>query len=223
MTTEDLILGHFDGTLTSAQEAQLQAELNGSPEIRSLYEQHRSLHSMLCADAASLAPSARLDEAVVAAALGAAPEVIGGSVVSWLTGKVVVGISAALVGGISIIMLAGPGAEKPSVPADVPDPVVRTVPASPAPALIEESKSGEMKVVIEPSVNEPVVKEPSSKDPSVKDRSAGSASASTPAPRHAERADEPKQQTPSKPKLKLGEENPTVIRDTNIKTKPDGK
>lgn len=145
MTTEDLILGHFDGTLTPQEESRLQAEMSASPAARSLYEQHRSLHMMLSSDAASLVPSARLDKAVVTAALGAVPETIGGGALSWLTTKVAVGISAVVAGGVSIVMLSNSGSD--AVPPATPAPAVHTAPApSPAPAAIEMPKSDEVKV-----------------------------------------------------------------------------
>ncbi len=153
MTTEDLILGHFDGTLTPQEESRLQAEMSASPAARSLYEQHRSLHMMLSSDAASLVPSARLDRSVVTAALGAVPETVGGGALSWLTAKVAVGLSAVVAGGVSIVMLnnSGPDTVAPAAPA----PAVSTAPVpSQAPATLEMPKSDEVKVT-EPAAAPP--------------------------------------------------------------------
>lgn len=151
MTTEDLILGHFDGTLTPQEESRLQAEMSASPAARSLYEQHRSLHMMLSSDAASLVPSARLDKSVVTAALGAVPETIGGGALSWLTTKVAVGISAVVVGGLSIVMLSDSGPD--AVPAPAPAVTTAPVPSQP-PAAIDMPKSDEAKVA-EPAAAPP--------------------------------------------------------------------
>lgn len=153
MTTEDLILGHFDGTLTPQEESRLQAEMSASPAARSLYEQHRSLHMMLSSDAASLVPSARLDKSVVTAALGAVPETIGGGALSWLTTKVAVGISAVVAGGVSIVMLNNSGPD--TVPPAAPAPAVSTAPVpSQAPATLEMPKSDEVKAT-EPAAAPP--------------------------------------------------------------------
>lgn len=209
MTTEDLILGHFDGTLSSEHEARLTTEMNTSPEARALFEQHKSLHAMLNADAATLAPSSRLDKAVVAAALGAVPEVIGTGAVSWFTGKMIAGISAVVIGGVSVAFLVGSGSddEKP-VPSQPPAPVVRTVPATPAPAA--------------PSVTE----EQNTVPNAAQETPAGTQVTQAPASRTSKpntvREEKPIKRNP----LDLGKEDPTVIRNEKVKTVPengDGK
>ncbi len=127
MTTEDLILEYFDGALTPEQESRLRAEVNASPEARALFEHHRSLHAMFGADVASLAPSSALDSAVIAAALGTVPEAVGSGALSWLSGKVAVGISAVVIGGLSVALLSTGGPE-PAPAVVQPAPAVRTVP-----------------------------------------------------------------------------------------------
>jgi|GEM_PF-1973543 len=202
MTTEDLILGHFDGTLSPEHEARLQTELTASSDVRSLYEQHRSLHVLLDSDAASLAPSSRLDDAVVAAALSAVPEAIGGGALSWLTAKVV-GISTVVVGGLSIAFLVGSGAddaEKPVPQMVKPAPVVRTVPVAPeptAPRVTEESPEAETSVVEQPAATK-------------------TAAPSRAGQRGERPATRPQEMPDRRPTLDFGKEDPTLIEGETI-------
>jgi hypothetical protein len=139
MTTEELILGHFDKALTPDDESRLQRTLSGSPEARSLYDQHAALQQLLASDVAALAPSARLDKLAIAGALGALPEAVGGGgAAGWLGGKMVAGIAAILVVGASIAMLVNSGSKQNqtapvNVPASQQAPVVNIAPAVPAP------------------------------------------------------------------------------------------
>ncbi|MDB5036031.1 MAG: hypothetical protein JWQ98_3272 [Chlorobi bacterium] len=138
MTTEELILGHFDKALTPDEESRLQKTLSGSPEARALYDQHAALQQLLASDVAGLAPSAGLDKLAIAGALGAVPEAIGGGAAGWLGGKMVAGIAAVLVGGASIAMLVNSGSNQNqippvNVPASQQAPVVRVAPAVPTP------------------------------------------------------------------------------------------
>lgn len=195
MTTEDLILGHFDGTLSSEHEARLAAEMNTSPEVRSLFEQHKSLHAMLNADAATLAPSSRLDKAVVAAALSAVPEAIGTGAVSWFTGKVIAGISAVVVGGISVAFLVSSGSadEKP-VPSQQPAPVVRTIPAAPDAPVVTQEQNQEVPKAVQETPAQKQVRE--------------SAAARTSKPSTARDEKTPRKRNP----LELDRNDPTVIK-----------
>ncbi|MEO5930305.1 MAG: hypothetical protein ABIR47_10275 [Candidatus Kapaibacterium sp.] len=135
MTTEELILGHFDKALTPDDESRLQRTLSGSPEARGLYDQHAALQQLLASDVAALAPSAGLDKLAIAGALGAVPEAVGGGgAAGWLGGKMVAGIAAVLVGGASIAMLVTSGSKPDqSVPVNGPAPVVNVTPTLPAP------------------------------------------------------------------------------------------
>src|SRR4051794_15417923 len=109
MTTEELILGHFDRALTPQEEKLLQQRLSASPEARAMYEQHRNLDGYLSNDAMSLAPSAHLDEMTLAAALSAVPELISGGSSAWFSGKIVATLAAVIVGGASIALLTTSG------------------------------------------------------------------------------------------------------------------
>lgn len=123
MTTEELILGHFDKMLTPEQETALQEALTGSAETRALYDQHSHLNALMVADAELLEPSSRLNESVVAAALVALPEVIGGGAALWFSGKFVASVAAVVIGGGSVYFATrGPAPEPVGVPKS---PVVR--------------------------------------------------------------------------------------------------
>lgn len=135
MTTEELILGHFDRALTPEQEKLLQERLSASPEARTMFEQHRHLDSYLSTDAMALAPSASLDEATIAAALSVIPEAIGSGSATWFSGKIVATISAVIIGGASIALFSTSGPSENVAPAPKPS-VVRTLPTAPAPASV---------------------------------------------------------------------------------------
>jgi hypothetical protein len=175
MTTEELILGHFEKSLTLEQERMLQSRLSDSPEARAMFDQHRNLDGMLNSDATVLAPSSRLNETVIAAALATVPEVIGGGSLAWLSGKVAATISAVVIGGsVFGIWLASDSNQAPLPVEDAP--AVRTAPApavppvpavaTPAPA-IEEPKSE-----ITPAPSRPAtrVEAPSAKNDRVKSK-----------------------------------------------------
>lgn len=149
MTTEELILGHFEKSLTLEQERMLQSRLSDSPEARAMFDQHRNLDGMLNSDATVLAPSSRLNETVLAAALATVPEVIGGGSLAWLSGKVAATISAVVIGGSVFGIWLASDSNQPPLPVENA-PAVRTAPAPavpPAPAVatpapaIEEPKS----------------------------------------------------------------------------------
>lgn len=102
MTTEELIIGHFEGSLTSVEATELQEVLAASPDARSLFENHEALHSILRADAASLVPAAPLASDVLETALATPVESVGGAVVGrWGFGQIAAGFGTLvlLVGG----------------------------------------------------------------------------------------------------------------------------
>ena len=112
MTTEELILGHFDESLTPVEEHQLQELLGRSPEARTLFEQHGALHRMMASDVGTLAPSSSLDDAALAAALGAVPEAIGGGAAAgWFGGKVAAAVALVAAGGISVALFSSSGSK----------------------------------------------------------------------------------------------------------------
>jgi len=142
MTTEELILAHYDDALTSAQEKSLQELLARSPEARSLFEQHGMLQRMLVSDADVLAPSSRLDNLVIARALATAPEPISSGTAGWFSGKVAAAIAVVVAGGVSVAVLssgshtdtAPPAPAERTSPAVAPVQAPATAPAKPAPA-----------------------------------------------------------------------------------------
>lgn len=139
MTNEDLIIGHYDKSLTSEQERMLQERISQSVETRAMYEQYGkfgNLDAALAADAAAVTPSSRLDEATVVAALSVLPEVIGGAgAFAWLSGKVAIMITAVVVGGTTIAILSNSGSDPAPKPAPKPAPVVRQSAPASAPAV----------------------------------------------------------------------------------------
>jgi hypothetical protein len=138
MKAEELIIGHFDKTLTQTQEAELQQLLTASPEARSLYERHDAIESMMVSDAATLAPSEKLDEVAIGAALGLLSEVSGSGAGFWLGGKIAAAITAVAVGGISIALITSSGSDHTSTVAPKKEtPAARNLPSTPAPSVID--------------------------------------------------------------------------------------
>jgi hypothetical protein len=150
MKAEELIVGHFDSSLTKAQESELQRMLAGSSEARALYDRHASIHAMLLQDAAVLAPSAALDETVIGAALAAPVEIAGGGAAGIGFGaKVAAVVSTFAVGGLALVMMTTPTSEQRTPAASgTPVPAVRTAPRStpstPAPSRPESTASGQV-------------------------------------------------------------------------------
>lgn len=153
MKAEELIIGHFDSSLTQAQEAELQRMLAGSSETRATYERHASIHSMLLQDAASVAPSRALDAAVIGAALGTPAEIAGGSAIGAGVGaKVAAIISTFAVGGLTLVLMTTSTSEQrfPAHPA-AQIPAVRTAPnntpsATPQPQKAESTAAATERV-----------------------------------------------------------------------------
>lgn len=143
MTTEELIIGHFDGTLSTTQESELQSVLASSPEARSLYDTHRGISNLIASDAAATEPSEKLNRRVLAASLMAIPETIaGGAATAWFTMKVVGGISAAVFGGLAVVSIVTSNVnsdnEKGTQDAQASTPAVRRIPTvvpSPPPVI----------------------------------------------------------------------------------------
>jgi hypothetical protein len=129
MNAEELIIGHFEKTLTSEQESHLAALVTSSPEVRSLYEQHGSIHGLMTEEAETIETTSKLDKVVVGAALGTLVEIAGHGAVGFsLLGKVASVVGAIAVGGAGILLYnsigndddaaKGPATTKP-VPAAV--------------------------------------------------------------------------------------------------------
>jgi hypothetical protein len=128
MTTEELIIGHFEGELTPASEQELARVLESSPEARALYDAHGEMSGMMVAESQTLKPTRELDETVIASALGVLAGGIGGGAL-WLTGKVAaVLLGSAAVGGIGILMYNVFTQDEPTPSAThQPAPATRTV------------------------------------------------------------------------------------------------
>jgi hypothetical protein len=136
MNAEELIIAHFDRSLSPEQETALRQLLEQSPEARSLYERHETIEGMIDRESAALVPSDRLDEAVIASALGIWTQVAGGAGL-WLTGKFAAGISALAIGGIAIAIFSTSRIDTTPahVQKDIP-PAVLKLPALPPPVTL---------------------------------------------------------------------------------------
>jgi hypothetical protein len=136
MNAEELIIGHFDKALSSSEEGQLQSLLSGSADARSLYERHEAIQTMMIGDAATLVPSAALDEAAIGAALGAASEISGGGAGAWFGSKVAAAISAVAIGTLSIALITSTGSNHTAVTTPkAATPAVRSLPGTPTPVV----------------------------------------------------------------------------------------
>lgn len=102
MTTQDLIIGHYEGTLTRAEQTKLDGLLASSPETRTLFEQHGVVEEKMKEESEELAPPFGLREATLGAALGTAASTIGGGIATWLTGKFVIAVSTVVIGGAAV-------------------------------------------------------------------------------------------------------------------------
>ncbi|MGE3802596.1 MAG: hypothetical protein AB7H80_16390 [Candidatus Kapaibacterium sp.] len=102
MTTQDLIIGHYEGTLTGAEQAQLESLIATSPETRTLFEQQGLIEAKLREESEELVPPFGLREATLGAALTGVASTLGGGIASWFTAKVVIGLSTVIIGGAAI-------------------------------------------------------------------------------------------------------------------------
>ena len=102
MTTQDLIIGHFEGTLGSAESAELERLLSSSADVRSAFERQKAIEAELVEDAERLVAPNALREATLAAALGTAVHTIGGGIGAFLTTKIAAVVGTLLVGGLVV-------------------------------------------------------------------------------------------------------------------------
>jgi hypothetical protein len=155
MNAEELIIAHFDRSLSPEQETALRQLLEQSPEARSLYERHETIEGMIDRESAALVPSDRLDEAVIASALGIWRQVaVGGGL--WLTGKFAAGISALAIGGIAIAIFSTSRIDTTPahVQKDIP-PAVLKLPALPPPVTLPATQETTPAPTAEAPVTEP--------------------------------------------------------------------
>jgi hypothetical protein len=156
MTAEELIIGHYEKTLTSEQEARLASLVSSSPDVRTLYEQHGNIEALMVEEAESITTSSKLDKVVVGAALGTLVEIAGhGAAGLSILGKVASVVGALVVAGSGIVLynsLTGheePPVKKPAatvrhegVPSQsAPTQSVEATPVEPQPAATTATSS----------------------------------------------------------------------------------
>ena len=121
MTAEELIIGHYEKTLTSEQESHLASMVESSPEVRTLFEQHGNIQGLLAGEAATIETSSKLDKVVVGAALGTLVEIAGHGIGFSILGKVATIVGAVAVGGAGFVlynsMQEDDAAQRPVTPA----------------------------------------------------------------------------------------------------------
>ena len=102
MTTQDLIIGHYEETLTETQQAELDSLLENSPEAQTLFEQHGVIEESMKKESEELVPPFGLREATLGAALATAVETIGGGIAAWLSSKIAITVTTVIVGGAAV-------------------------------------------------------------------------------------------------------------------------
>lgn len=101
LNEKELIIGHFEGTLSSTEATHLESLLETSPEVRAAYEQQRAIEEGMVEDSESLVPPIGLREATIAAALGGAlTTTVGGGIAAWLGSKAAALVGTVVVGGL---------------------------------------------------------------------------------------------------------------------------
>jgi hypothetical protein len=215
MTAEELIIGHYEKTLTSEQESHLSSMIESSPDVRVLYEQHGNVHSMLVEEAAAVKPSSKLDKVVVGAALGTLVEIAGHGIGFSILGKVASIVGVLAVGGIGYALY-----DNYIDVDDQPKPIV--------PSVVNQAPPVNNPPTLEVPATDPVLASPTS-DPGAtdaaastptNDRPAGTAAtASTNADRTASDASKSK-----RPALNISNDKPHVVvkkPDTNVRATPN--
>lgn len=135
MTTQELLIGYFEGGLTPEESLHLETMLSGSAELRAQFNQHQQIHSMMQREAEETKPSEALDEATIGAALGLLGQTVGGaSIAFWSGTKIAATIGTVVVGG-AITWFAVAQNPEPHPPASKqPTPTVQqTAPVQTAP------------------------------------------------------------------------------------------
>ncbi len=124
MNTRELIVGHFEGTLTAADQSRLDHLLETSAEARADFERHQLIEDGLAEDSRNLVPPIGLREATLAAAFSGAASTIGGGITAWFTAKVAVMVGTVAVGGLVVGGLLMNDGDDPK-PSDNVTPVVQ--------------------------------------------------------------------------------------------------
>ena len=125
MNSKELIVGHFEGTLSPADQGALDRMLDSSPEIRAEFERQQMIEDGLAEDSRSLIPPVGLREATLAAALGSAVSTIGGGISAWFTAKVAAVVGTVAVGGLVVGGLLINDGEEPQGTSENVPPVVQ--------------------------------------------------------------------------------------------------
>ncbi|MCC7438605.1 MAG: hypothetical protein IT211_08945 [Armatimonadetes bacterium] len=155
MTTQELLIGYFEGGLTPEESLHLETMLSGSAELRAQFNQHQQIHSMMQREAEETKPSETLDEATIGAALGLLGQTVGGaSIAFWSGTKIAATIGTVVVGGAVTWFAVTQNPEPPQAPSATttqPAPTIQTapVPQLPDPAVApvteQASSSGSTK------------------------------------------------------------------------------
>jgi hypothetical protein len=133
MTAEELIIGHYEKSLTSDQESHLASMVDASPEVRTLYEQHGNIQALMIEEAETIETSSKLDKVVLGAALGTLAEIAGQGVGFSLLGKVASVVGALAVGGAGFVLYNVMDRDEVSPKANPP--AVRTAPSTSGPVM----------------------------------------------------------------------------------------
>lgn len=104
MTAEELVIGYYEKSLTSEQELRLASMVDASPDVRSLFEQHGNIHTLMIEEAETIETSSKLDKVVIGAALGTFAEIAGHGIGFSLLGKVAGVVGALAVGGAGFVL-----------------------------------------------------------------------------------------------------------------------
>lgn len=145
MTTQELIIGHFEGSLGAAESAELNRLLATSPDVKSAFDRQQRIENSLAEDAESVAAPSALRDATLAAALGTAVQTIGGGLTAFFTAKVAATVGAVLVGGIVIGTVVFDGDDPAeTTPQNDPAPVeqVETIEAVEQPETVADDEVG---------------------------------------------------------------------------------
>ena len=132
MTTQELLIGHFEGGLTPEESLHLETMLSGSAELRAQFHQHQQIHSMMQREAEETKPSDALDEATIGAALGLLGQTVGGASIAFWTGtKIAATIGTVVVGGAVtwFAVTQNPEPQAPAATTTQPAPTIQTAPA----------------------------------------------------------------------------------------------
>jgi len=130
MTAEELIIGHYEKSLTSEQESRLASMVDASPDVRTLYEQHGNIQALMIEEAETIETSSKLDKIVLGAALGTIAEIAGHGIGFSLLGKVASVVGVLAVGGAGFVLYNSMTGDDVT---ERPQPTVRTAPTSSTP------------------------------------------------------------------------------------------